>query len=225
MTHDLNNSLSIILGSSKMAIKLAPDQDKKNKKYWQKTYNAANIQSEILNQVRNLEALASGKLELKLEPVNFDEVVEKALFLFKEKINEKNLELVINNEAGSHKFLAEPVSFSTSVFNNLISNAIKFSHSEGKIEVTLEKKNDHYLELKVQDHGIGMPEELKQNIFRSDKPTSRPGTSGEKGTGFGMPLVKSFVEQYQGSISLESVEKDSDPRHCGTTFILKLKKA
>ncbi len=99
------------------------------------------------------------------------------------------------------------------MFNNILSNAIKFSHSESIIEISSELRGDLVV-LKISDHGIGMPEELLNDVFNMNKSTNRRGTQGEMGTGYGMPLVKKFITKFKGRIEIESVENQ------GTTIYL-----
>lgn len=117
--------------------------------------------------------------------------------------------------------LAEPISFKNQVLGNLVSNAIKFSHPNSEIRIQLFQIDDRVL-IKVKDSGVGIPSEMIPKIFSTNEKTSRQGTAGENGTGFGMPVVKTFVEIYGGTISVESNE--SGPTK-GTTFILDLKSA
>ncbi len=77
----------------------------------------------------------------------------------------------------------------------------------------------------ISDTGVGMSEEIAQAIFDPTRQSARPGTAGEKGTGFGMPIVKSFVEKYGGRIQVESTSAEINPSAHGTTFHLYLKKA
>ncbi len=97
---------------------------------------------------------------------------------------------------------------------NVFSNAIKFSKPKGKITFAIYEHEDQ-IHFKVQDYGIGMPEEIKKNLFEIDKPTSRPGTDGEHGTGYGMPILKYFVELFNGEIEVLTKEE------YGTKFVLK----
>ena len=74
--------------------------------------------------------------------------------------------------------------------------------------------------LSISDQGVGIPRDLIGNIFREDKRTSRKGTKGEEGTGFGMPLVKTYMEYYKAKIEVESISEDEDSSNHGTTFLL-----
>jgi signal transduction histidine kinase len=102
-----------------------------------------------------------------------------------------------------------------SVLRNLISNAIKFTPSNGRILIRAQERNDQ-VEVSVIDNGIGMSEQTISQLFRLDTYHTTPGTANEKGNGLGLILVKEFAEKNGGSISVESkVGK-------GTTFTITL---
>ena len=101
------------------------------------------------------------------------------------------------------------------VFSNLLSNAIKFSPVGGKILVDLRVQSDKVL-LSVKDNGIGVPEELKDQIFRPFNTAKRSGTVGEQSFGIGLSICKQIVEAHGGRIWYES---SSD---AGTTFFVEL---
>lgn len=105
---------------------------------------------------------------------------------------------------------------------NLVTNAIKFSFPDSTIELDAEQDGDE-VSLSIRDFGVGMPETLKRDVFLLKKPTTRLGTLGEAGTGYGMPLVKKFIDSYQGTISIVSKEIDKYPQDHGTEIILTLK--
>ncbi|SMO34533.1 hybrid sensor histidine kinase/response regulator [Gracilimonas mengyeensis] len=100
--------------------------------------------------------------------------------------------------------------------NNLVANALKFTPSGGKvfIEVTINSSNTFLI--KVKDTGIGLPEDLKDNVFSGQSHISRKGTGGETGTGLGLNIVKLYVEKHQGKVWTESEPAE------GTTFFIEL---
>jgi signal transduction histidine kinase len=83
-----------------------------------------------------------------------------------------------------------------------------------KILISGKKLDDKTFCLSIVDQGIGIPAEILENLFSLSKKTSRPGTEGESGTGFGMPLVYATMKAYGGRIEIESAENQ------GTTFKL-----
>lgn len=93
------------------------------------------------------------------------------------------------------------------------------------IKVSTATEHNGIIEFYVEDHGIGMPEAHLENIFNLSKSISRTGTNGEEGTGFGMSLIKSFVESYGGSITIESRDIQQIPQNHGTKVTIRFKKS
>ena len=91
------------------------------------------------------------------------------------------------------------------VIRNLVSNSIKFTHTEGKITIDCQKE-ESMIRIRIVDNGIGMNEKTRKNLFSFKETTSKSGTGGEGGTGFGLMLCKDFVEENKGSISIHSEE-------------------
>jgi signal transduction histidine kinase len=89
------------------------------------------------------------------------------------------------------------------ILRNLISNAIKFTCRNGKVEVSSVLENN-IAEISVADTGIGMDEDTFAKLFRIDANLSTRGTENEKGTGLGLFLCKEFVERHGGRIWAES---------------------
>jgi signal transduction histidine kinase len=89
------------------------------------------------------------------------------------------------------------------ILRNLISNAIKFTHKNGKVEVKAIIVNKQ-VEISVSDSGIGMTKETMAKLFRIDANLSTCGTENEKGTGLGLFLCKEFIEKHGGKICVES---------------------
>lgn len=89
------------------------------------------------------------------------------------------------------------------ILRNLIGNGVKFTHNGGKVQIITEAIND-YVKIHVIDNGIGMSNQVKDNLFRIDTNFTMPGTNNEIGTGLGLILVKEFVEKHGGTIDVES---------------------
>ena len=112
----------------------------------------------------------------------------------------------------------------TQVMINLLGNAVKFSPSASTVRITATQAVDHEspVELSIIDSGIGMPPDILEHLFEPGKNTTRPGTDDESGTGFGMPLVRRFVQAYGGSIEVLSRDRDLHPGESGTEVRLQL---
>ena len=95
------------------------------------------------------------------------------------------------------------------VIRNLLTNGIKFTPENGKIEIKLQKRDEQAL-ICVQDTGAGMSASKQKTLFDLNANQTTPGTQNEKGTGLGLPLTREFVEQHGGQIWVESeLEKGS----------------
>ena len=207
--HDLANPLSIISGSIEM-INMVPLPPEKKTERLKAIERACNLMSEILNNVREMESISSGKKSIDLDSVDLGQIFENVEFVFKDRLKEKDLTLKIDNKVpkGIH-CLADPVSLGHQVLNNLVSNAIKFSfnHTTITISAYLEGEQIH---ITVKDTGVGMSQEHLAKIFDPNSQTTRTGTQGESGTGFGMPLVKTYVEKFGGKIEVDSTSAEKN---------------
>lgn len=104
------------------------------------------------------------------------------------------------------------------VINNLISNSIKFTAVGGNIEVYAEEREDKII-VSVSDNGIGIPEDIRGNLFQHSKEVLRRGLNGEESGGLGMGIIRDIVDLHNGKIWLVSEES------VGTTFFIDLPKA
>lgn len=101
------------------------------------------------------------------------------------------------------------------IIDNLVSNAVKFSNDNGRVDVRL-SKSDNMLVLEVQDYGLGIPEAMLPEIFNRFSKAGRNGMRGEKSTGLGLSIVRQIVEKHDGTINVESKEGT------GSIFVVKL---
>jgi len=220
LCHDLGNTITIIEMSTDL-IEFKRRQldinDDQLTKSIERIKRAVSTQNEIINHVKEKEAVDSGKLEIELKPISINVVIEKVKFIFQEPLSEKNIKFEVNFTNEKHPYvLAEMVSLTNNVLNNIMSNAIKFSYDNSEIILSCWKE-DTFVYLTVEDFGVGMNDELVKNVFKSNVKTNRPGVKGEKGTGFGIPLAYSYMQKYGGDIYVESWEGK------GTRFTLKFK--
>jgi two-component system, sensor histidine kinase and response regulator len=211
MCHDLASHFSVIkssvwLSENKEEVTLDSYKDRIK----MATYNGI----DIINLVREMRTVEDK--QIPLEKVNLLEIVSESLRLHNDNLEAKNIKVNIAIPDNLH-VLVEPRSFINSVINNILSNAIKFSYENSFIKISGLKNKDG-INLSFKDSGIGIPVNLLNELFELSKKTNRPGTKGEKGTGFGMPLIKKFVELYGGKIIIKSSVKHNQ----GTEVILLL---
>lgn len=218
LCHDLSNPLQI-LG---MSIEVLEDRCPPDlHKLIQRMKRSTDSITQILALVRELQAFSAGKKELKMEPVSIDAVIEENRYNFQEKLIKKNISITYQKdiENSNPMVFAENVSLSNNIFKNILSNAIKFSEPNSTVHISLKQTKENVI-VKITDNGIGIPKELLPNIFCYNKETSRPGTMGEKGTGFGMPLMKLFLDLYGVKVNVVSNSREEHPKDHGTSFEL-----
>lgn len=140
---------------------------------------------------------------LKTEPTHYDvsEVITEVINFYRPYALDKQIRLKAEDIKPVAVFSDKNIL--RLVLRNLISNAIKFTQPDGEVHVSLVEM-ENQVEIIVQDNGLGMTDQVLQNLFRIDKTSSSPGTAGEKGTGLGLILCREFVEMNHGKISAES---------------------
>lgn len=102
--------------------------------------------------------------------------------------------------------------------NNLLSNSLKFTADDGRIDVSISEPNERNVLIKVQDDGIGIPADLQPFLFDKFTKARRTGIHGEPTTGLGMSIIKTIVEWHNGRIWFESTEGK------GSTFYVEIPK-
>ncbi|MEN8120692.1 MAG: tetratricopeptide repeat-containing sensor histidine kinase [Bacteroidota bacterium] len=152
---------------------------------------------------------------INYEPTNLKlfKIADNNIKLLKETADKKNIDVSVKIENNLEVF-ADYNTLET-IFRNLISNAIKYSHKKGKIIISA-KKNPDNIEISVTDTGIGMNSDEKKVILDAEKHHSNPGTGGEKGSGLGLQLCFEFIKMNKGDYHIVS-EKGK-----GTCFIFTL---
>ncbi|MCB0421606.1 MAG: hybrid sensor histidine kinase/response regulator [Bdellovibrionales bacterium] len=166
-------------------------------------YNASvNTMCEIIDHVREMLALEEGKHQLDLTPVSVLDAVLEAFANVEEQANKKKVNIKIRKETlEGVDIIAHKKSLKNQVITNVLTNAIKFSFPEKDIVISGASVNDHFV-LEIKDFGTGIPDEILKDLFNKYLKTTTTGTDMEKGTGFGMPLVKTYMEHYHGSIEV-----------------------
>ncbi len=222
ITHDVKNSLNVV----KTASKIIRDRDidsEKIKSHASKIFNSSIMIDHITNQVKQMDALEAGKERLIISSISLADSLNDSISLFQNDLEKKNLKIEIDGEFDC-KVFAEITALTHQVFANILSNAIKFSNEYGVIQIKINYFEDN-VQIEFWDFGVGMPKKILRNIFSSNAPTSRTGTFGEKGTGFGMPILKDYVSLFGGEIQITSRDVENYPESHGTIIKLLLKKA
>lgn len=198
--HDLSNPLTAAQMRSERLCLLHP-----NDTHQGALDRGLKMMSELVSDVRKLLEIKDDKLVLELEPVNMFELIENLRGSFQHELNIKDVELV-NMMDENFEFKADKSILKNNILANLLSNGIKFCEPQGQVRVGL-IKNDRELRIFVADNGIGMTPQKIHHAFSIKTNRSSQGTLGERGTGFGLPLVKELVSAQGGKVSIQSPAK------------------
>lgn len=202
--HDLRNPLTVVMGYIDMIEKemMGPCSDTQ-KEVLRKTKDKCHTMVSLLNSLLDVSAIESGNIALNIERVEHPESFLSECKEANEIIaRQKNIHLNLS----TLKTLP-PVYFDrermTQVLNNLVSNAIKYSHPQTEITLKAEADQESFRIL-VSDQGQGISEQEIKQLFDEYTCTSTKSTAGEKSTGLGLAIVKKIVEAHSGKIKVES---------------------
>lgn len=207
MSHDMRTPLNAIIGCCDLAQKShEAGNAAKAEEYLKKIYFAANQLVELINDILEMSKMEAGKQNLDLREINLEEILQKTADLFRDKILEdgKTLEVLLDirdtRVLGDERKLIQ-------ILNNLLSNAVKYSNKGASIRLMARQfavQPHSKYQIVVEDTGIGMSPEFLERLF---DPYSRETTFTARatvGTGLGMSIVKSLVQQLNGEISVDS---------------------
>ncbi|WP_412471100.1 sensor histidine kinase [Halobacteriovorax sp. RT-2-4] len=196
--HDLSNSttlLSLLSDSSLLAMK---DKDGILQNLGRVSGVIENM-AELIQHIRKIQSIESGKSNIKLEPVPLKESIENSIQLIRKRLEKKSQHIRVEFDDHSIQAMAEPSSLCHSVFSNLLTNASKFSPEGSEVVVRVTHLNS-VIRVDITDQGIGIPESMIKSLFSFTNETHREGTHGEEGSGFGLPVVKKYMKFYGGNI-------------------------
>jgi PAS domain S-box-containing protein len=204
VAHEINNPLSGIIGMAEVA--LEEEDTAKNRGYLADILNCAQRISEIVKGLRSYSRAAKKE---DLSFVDLNEVLEESLKMVRLASKKTSVE-VIKKFQSVEKIRAN-VGEIQQVFTNLITNAFQAMNGKQGHLILATRSFKDSVEVKVGDHGMGIPQKYLSQIFDPFFTTKKPG----EGTGLGLNIVYRIVTKYEGTIDVESKEQE------GTTFTIK----
>ncbi|MFA6408663.1 MAG: response regulator [Gammaproteobacteria bacterium] len=208
MRHDLRTPLSGILGFAEL-IKAEADKPEKTREYIDNLIASSRTLFEFLNEILDAIKATSGEIPLLKKKFNMKDAFNKVILLQKAKAATKKLNLVYDYDKKLAEYIVgDPVRLQR-ILLELTSNALKFtSKGEVKISVKLAKKEgtDIAIKLIVADTGMGFSEKRKQDIFTRFTRLTPSFKGISQGSGLGLTIVKQFLEDLKGEISVRSEE-------------------
>jgi signal transduction histidine kinase/ligand-binding sensor domain-containing protein len=214
IAHDLKNPFQTIIGFSEMLKEEMESGDIATSKNYAGLINTSAVQTyRLLENLLEWANSQRGKISFNPVPINLSQLFNEEFIILNEMAIGKNIELK-SFFTDNLTVIADKNMIKT-ILRNLISNAIKFTHKNGKVEVRAMIDNKQ-VEISISDSGIGMTNETMAKLFRLDANLSTRGTENEKGTGLGLFLCKEFIEKHGGEIGVESTVGE------GSTFYFTL---
>ena len=200
--HDLRNPLGIILAYSKFLETEAADVlNEEQREFVATIKNTSKFMLEMVTDLLDVTAIEAGHLKLDRHVADLTELVRRNVTLNRVLSAKKDISIEFEPRPAL-KFAFDSVKIEQ-VLNNLITNAIKFSHRGTKVRVTLTPLSD-FVTVAVQDQGQGIPAADLSKLFQPFSKTSVRSTAGEKSTGLGLAIARRIVEGHHGRIWVES---------------------
>ena len=210
LCHDLDAPIQLALSDLQQAEK------KQNQANVSRAKRLLVNAEKMLGRVRKNQSLKDGKVHIQKKEFYLKYLLEDALELVAAKLLDKNIAVKISVEE-KIKIFSDKDILRDHVFSNILSNAIKFSARNSTLEVNARLENKSKTLVTIKDYGIGIPQKILSEIFNPSSHTTRAGTEGEHGTGYGMPLLREHVRALGGDVWLESRTLSDDPFDHGTT--------
>ena len=215
ISHEIRTPLTLIMCSVEKLIerfKINKEQEKEVGSIEKNISHMLNLTNELLE----IQKIESGDYQINVRKDNIIEFLKNIIITFEPLADRQKIKLIFTGFE-SDIFIWYDANLLIKAFNNLISNAIKYTKSGGTIEVsTTRSNNNEFLYINVSDDGIGIEKENIPKIFNQFYHVAGNSESYEKGFGVGLSLTKNLIELHKGTISISS-----EPG-IGSTFTISL---
>lgn len=202
IAHDLRNPFNAILGFSELLIENTNDIEvAESKKYLGVINSLAKNTLILLNNLLSWAKVQTGTIIYQPEQTSLSAIISDVLIIKQSIAAIKNI--AINYTQTTDIDVYADVNMLETILRNLISNAIKYTHTNGEITISA-VKNQNDIQISVADNGVGMSEDTRNKLFGLETNDTTTGTANEKGSGLGLVLCKEFVEKHGGEIWVES---------------------
>ena len=205
MSHEIRTPMNAIIGFTKVLLKT--ELSSRQKEYLTAIKMSGDALIVLINDILDLAKVDAGKMTFEQIPFRPELSLSAMLHLFIQKIQEKNLKLVVEYDKNiPNVLLGDPVRLHQIILN-LVSNAIKFTNAGSiKVSVKLEKENEEKVTLlfSVSDTGIGIERANLKKIFENFQQGSSDSSRLYGGTGLGLAIAKKLVDSQGGNIRVNS---------------------
>lgn len=211
--HDLKNPLTGLLLYTQVLRTTSPESKEEVEEIAQGIENTARKMQRLIMDILDLAQMQVGD-QMNLVDLPIQPILKNTLNNFEVLAKEKNINLKLDVPEEAINYEVES-SYFERMLDNLVSNAIKYTPSDGTVTLSLRDCNDH-LEIRVKDTGLGIPEKDIPHLFDAFYRVKSQSHKKESGTGLGLSIVAAIIEEHNGTIKVESIEGK------GSTFIISL---
>jgi PAS domain S-box-containing protein len=215
LSHELRTPLTAMLGWSKILRTKKLDEQGTIRALDAIERNAI-AQTQLIEDILDISRIIRGQLRLNLGVVDLQSVVQLALEAVRPQAEMKSLQLDVCLDSNVGKVSGDAVRLQQVVLN-LLTNAVKFTPKDGRVEVQLELVETSSAKIAVKDTGIGIEPDFLPKVFERFRQADSSTTRSQNGLGLGLAIVRHLVELHGGSINAESSGKDQ-----GATFTVVL---
>ena len=214
VSHELRTPLNAILGWATLLRRLEPGSAD-HVRGLETIERNARVQGQIIADLLDMSRIISGKVPLDVQAIDLNDVVNAALDAVRLSIEAKKLRMRVTLDARAGRLRGDPGRLQQ-VFWNLLTNAVKFTPSGGRIDVVMERVNSH-VEVSVEDSGMGIKPDFLAFVFDRFRQADSSTTRRHGGLGLGLSIVKHLVELHGGSVRVKSAGEGQ-----GATFVVAL---
>lgn len=203
ISHDMRTPFSSILGFTDLLLNDEDLTEPEKKQYIQYIEESSRNMLNLVNSLLDWTRIQTGRINFEPMKVELNRLINSAFNSLFGVAMQKGIQLF--NEIKNEMFVFVDQHLILQALNNLISNSIKFTNPGGKIIINaFQSELPRFIELIVEDTGIGISQENISKVFNVGSKFTSEGTAGEKGTGLGLTLVKEIIERHGGKIWVES---------------------
>jgi signal transduction histidine kinase len=216
VSHDMKGAFGSLLSFTQYVSKSFDDWSREDlKRLIYEMSSSAEKNYKLLENFLEWSKTQMGAAPFQPAKILLEYIIVQAIQVFQGQADSKDIK--VNYDFNSEHYIQADAQMLATIFRNLISNAIKFTHPGGTVNVAC-KELDDQLEISIEDNGSGMDQEIVDILFCMDKKCHTTGTAGEKGTGLGLLLCKDLLDKHNGRIHVKSTKGQ------GTTFTVQLPK-
>lgn len=202
MSHEMRTPLNAVIGMCALLRRDLAQPEKANAHIDKMEFAAKQLLA-LINDLLEISRMERGKFSLECRPMDLCRCVEEYCDLFHALAQRENRQFDVCVKIHQKEVMGDSVRLGQ-IFNNLLSNAFKYTKDGGHIAVNVYEKQGKYV-FEISDDGVGMSQEFLTHIFEPYARETRFGTRQTAGTGLGMAIVRQLVQQMNGEIHCESV--------------------